>query len=179
MATWNICFTLACAGLGIIASSGCGSAPATTPSIPSVAGTWLGEQTVGSLTGGECLGPVLQDLVGLPSQFRGTLTQSGRTVTATLNIQHTGGVCTFTGSIDGNVLVLTATGCTESKVAGVSCPNGELRDVLPASETLQATISSNTISGSAVENLNVLVSGTSTSVGTLLGMSSFILTRSP
>ena len=67
------------------------------PSIPQVSGVWLGEQTVGSFTGGECLAPVFQELLGFPSQFHATLVQSGNSVTASSDIDHTGAVCTLQG----------------------------------------------------------------------------------
>lgn len=120
---------------------------------------------------------MFQDLLGFPSQFHATVTQSGNSVMATLDIDHTGSSCTYTGSIAGNALVLTATSCTGTKVLAVPCSNGAVRGLLPQSEILRATVNGNSIFGSAVEDDNVIDSGTSNSVGTLVGNSSFTLTR--
>jgi hypothetical protein len=168
------------ASLGVtVLISGCGSSPQTRPS-PSPAqlsGVWTGEQTVTDFTGGECLGSAFEGFVGLPSQFHATLTQSGNSLTATLDIGHTGDVCTYTGTIEGSALQLTVTSCTESKTVGLRCANGALRDVLPASEAVHATAEGNTITGTALEIDNVVVAGTSDSVGALVSHSSFALTR--
>jgi hypothetical protein len=157
----------------------CGSihAPTPTPTPAQASGVWLGEQTVTNFTGGECVAPGFEGFVGLPSQFHATLTQSGASLTGTLDIDHTGGVCTYAGTIDGNALQLTATGCTASKAVAFRCPNGALRDVLQGSEVLHATVEGNTITGTALEIDNVVVSGTSDSVATLVSQSSFTLTR--
>ena len=168
---------LACLWLCAITFSGCGSSSPTTPSIPQLSGVWLGEQTLTSFTGGECLAPVFQDLLGFPSQFHATLTQSGNRVTATLDIDRTGSVCTYAGAIAGNTLVLTATSCAGTKVQALRCSNGAVRDLLPASEILHATVSADSIAGSAVENDNVVVSGTSNRAGTFAGNSTFTLSR--
>ena len=156
---------------------GCGSSSPITPSIANVSGVWLGEQTLKSFTGGECLAPLFDDLLGFPAQFHATLTQSGHTVTATSDIDRTGDVCNYTGSIDGNVLVLTATGCTKARTVGLRCTNGALRDLLHASVNLRATVNGDGITGTALEIDSVLVSGTAGNVGMLSGNSSFSLKR--
>jgi len=176
---WRPCIALACLGLCAMMFSGCASSSSspTTPSTPQLSGVWLGEQTLTSFTGGECLAPVFQDLLGLPSQFHATLTQSGNSVTATLDIDRTGGVCTYTGSIEGNALVLTTTSCTGTRTLALRCSNGAVRDLLPESESLHATVNVDGMAGSAVEHDTVVVSGTSNRAGTFAGNSTFTLTR--
>lgn len=162
---------------GVSLWTGCGSSQSTAPSPSQIAGTWLGEQRLTSLSGAECLAPALDDLLKLPSQFHATLTQSGVSVTAVLDIDHTGSVCTFTGPLDGNTLVLTQIGCSGTRTLALPCANGAMRDLLPASETIHATINGGTIAGIAAENDNVLVSGTGDRVAVLVAESSFTLTR--
>jgi hypothetical protein len=164
---------------GVSLWTGCGSSQPTAPSpSPSqIAGTWHGEQRLTTLSGAECLAPDFDDLLKLPSQFHATLTQSGASVTAELDIDHTGSVCTFTGSLDGNTLVLSQIGCRGTRTLALSCANGAMRDLLPASETIHATIDGGTIAGIAAENDNVLVSGTGDRVAVLVAESSFTLTR--
>ena len=158
-------------------SSGCSSSPPVTPSNAQVSGVWLGEQTVRKFTGGECLAPVFQELLGFPSQFHATLVQSGNSVTASSDIDHTGAVCTFKGTIVGNSLVLTETGCSETHTTALGCPNGDVRDLVPESESLHATIDGDRITGTAIETDGVIVSGTPDRAGTFVGTSSFEMTR--
>jgi hypothetical protein len=170
--------TLFSLALGLLLASACGSTPPTAPAPPlQVSGIWLGEQTVTTFTGGECLAPLWQELVGLPSQFRATLTQSGTSVTAVLDIDHTGDVCTYTGSIDGSALTLTSTSCTPSRTLGLSCLNGARRDLLAESGTLHATLNGASMAGIAVERDVVVESGTAILVDRLAADSTVTLTR--
>jgi hypothetical protein len=174
---WKPRTVAVCLGLGMLLHSGCGSSSSQAPSPADVSGVWLGEQTLTSFTGGECLAPVFQDLVGYPSQFRATLTQSGTSVTATLDIDHTGSICTYTGSIEGDALVLTTTSCSAPRVLAVPCASGSARGLLLQSEKLRATLSGNRIVGTAVEDDNVVASGSSDVVGPLVANGSFSLSR--
>jgi len=121
-------------------------------------------------TGGECLAPVFQELLGFPSQFHATLVRSGNSVTASSDIDHTGAVCTFKGTIVGNSLVLTETGCSETHTTALGCPNGDVRDLVPESESLHATIDGDRITGTAIETDGVIVSGTPDRAGTFVVM---------
>lgn len=170
---------LACLGLSVVMSSGCGSPSPVIPSPPQpqVSGAWLGEQTLTDFTGAECLSPAFEELMGFPSQFHATFSQSGNTVAATLDIDHTGGVCDYAGTIDGDALTLTATGCRNTTTLAVPCGNGALRGLLPVSETLRVTVNGNTMTGRAAEIDNVVLSGTSTTVSTLIGNSTITLAR--
>jgi hypothetical protein len=168
---------LACLGLSLLMSAGCRSSSPATPSTPQLSGAWLGEQSVTSMAGGECLEPLFDEVLALPSQFRATFTQSGRSVTATLDIDHSGAVCSYAGSIDGNVLHLAAISCTPSKTVGLSCANGNLRDLLLTSETLQADVTGNAMIGHATENALIVASGTAREVSKWVAESSFTLTR--
>jgi hypothetical protein len=148
-----------------------------TPAVH-ISGDWLGEETVASLDGGECLAPALEkDLVGLPSQFTGTLTQAGFSVTATLDIDHTGAVCNYSGTIDGNSLTLDVTGCMGTHGPPVGCPAGGARDLILLAEHVTAVIADDRISGTFAEMDNILISGSTTSVGTLGTRGSFTLVR--
>ena len=161
---------------------GCGSSPATpTPPSPPLipqGSTWLGEQTVTSTTGGECLGALFDDAyLGLPSQFHATLTQSGTNVVASTDIDHIGGVCGLAGSLNGNDLVMGTTGCNPPNRAQYSCAGAGARELVVSSLKLDAHVDGDRITGTAVETLNVVLPGTSTSVGTLVTISSLTLTR--
>lgn len=164
--------------LAVIVLTGCASSPAA-PAPPPIAREtrWLGEQTLTSFTGGECLASTFEEaLVGLPGEFHATLAQSETALTGELNIDHAGiGVCTYTGSINGDALELSTTNC--KKQIELRCPDGRVRQIQVISDRLHGTVDGDRISGTATETLNILAAGTSTSVGTFVGNSSFVLTR--
>src|SRR4051812_17552388 len=165
----------ACLGIAALLA-GCGNSP-SAPSVPQVSGAWLGEQTVTDAIGGDCLAAVFPDLIGFPSQFHATVTQTGERLSATLDIDHTGALCTYTGTLTGNTIDLTATNCTASKQLGFRCGNASTRDLLHVAGTLHGTITGAAITGTALETDSVVVSGTSESVAPLLFNSSFRLMR--
>ena len=134
---------------------GCGSYQPNAPSPPQISGSWVGEQQLTTVSGAECLAATFDDRLKRPSQFHATLTQSGASVTATLDIDHTGSVCTL----------------------ALACVNGAMRDLLPASETIHATIDNGTITGFAAENDDVVESGKGERVSVLVAESSFRLAR--
>jgi len=165
--------------IAIVMLTGCSTSTPSAPSRPiDVSGTWTGEETFTSITGGDCLGPALQGVVGLPSQFRATLTQSGSRVTAVLDINHTGGVCDYEGTIDGDTLVITSLRCRDTRAADITCSAGVSRDLVLRMESLRATVSSDTIRGTASEIDDVLISRMPTLLEPLVSASSFVLTRS-
>jgi hypothetical protein len=59
-----------------------------------------------------------------------------------------------------DALVLTQIECSGIGTLALSCGNGTMRELRPASETIHAAINGGTITGLAAENDNVLVSGT-------------------
>jgi len=170
-----------CIVVALFVASSCGSSssPITpTPPVSPISGDWLGEETVASLSGGECLTSALQkDLVGYPSQFSGSFTQAGARVTATLDIDHTGAVCTYSGTIDGSALNMDMTSCTSTHSLAVSCPEGGARDLLLQAEHVAGTIAGDRITGTFTEMDAMFVSGSRTSVGTLGTIGSFTLMR--
>jgi hypothetical protein len=172
--------TFVCLVCTLFTAVACGSASSMvpTPAVPQISGDWLGEETVATLNGGECLAAALEkDVVGLPGQFTGSFQQTGSSVIATLDIDHTGAVCNYSGTIDGSSLSLDATGCTSTHGGSVTCPSGAARDLLLLTEHLTAVIADGRITGSFAETDNVLVPGSTTSVGTLGANGSFVLLR--
>jgi hypothetical protein len=148
------------------------------PPIPQISGDWIGEETVAGLTGGDCLTAALEkDLVGFPGQFSGTFAQTGASISATLDIDHTGAVCNYSGTVNGASLTLDMTGCTSTSAMAVSCPAGGARNLVLLTEHVTAGITGDRISGNFAETDNILLAGSSTSVGTLGTNGSFILMR--
>lgn len=169
-----------CVALAVVLTSGCGSGGSAMPSGPSgpqVSGVWVGEQTLTTFSGADCLEPVFTDLVGFPSQFHATFTQSAQKIEATLDIVRTGSTCTYSGTLDGDALELTSVDCTAPRTIGLRCSTGALRDLVPAHQTLHATVSGDRITGIAIENDTVTTSVVPITISSFSGQSSFILTR--
>jgi hypothetical protein len=78
------------------------SSPTRPTPTPDISGAWVGELTVTAFEGGERLAAAFHDIAGLPGEFNASLAQSGTHATGTMDIGHTGAVCSFDGSIDGN-----------------------------------------------------------------------------
>ena len=173
----NRCGACASVAFAVLMSWSCGSTTPTAPFVPQVSGSWVGEGTLTSFTGGECLTPLFEELKGIPTQFRGSLAQTGNNVTATLSIDHVGGTCSYAGSIGGDTLVLNATSCDREGIAGLSCADGAVRDIRWQASSLTARIIDAGMTGTFIETDAIAVSGTSTNVGTFAGTGSFTLTR--
>lgn len=170
---------VACARWGLalfLFVPGC-SSTSVHPSVLDVSGAWVGEVTLNDFDDGECLAQTFHDIAGLPGEFHANLAQVGSRVTATMDIDHTGALCTFEGTLSVDQLTLSASSCTGTKTHSLACANGVLRGLLPGTETLHATASVDRIEGSAVENDTVVLSGTQSTVGRFVGRSSFVLMR--
>ncbi len=177
-------FTAFAPVIAALTLSGCGSSPATptptpkpSPLIPA-GSTWLGEQTVTSTTGGECLASAFKDAwTGVPGQFHATFTRSTPDVVARTDMDHIGRTCGLAGSLTGSDLVLTTTGCNPPNRVQFSCPGVGGRELVVSALKLNARVDGDRITGTAVETLEVVLPGTSTSVGTLVANSTVTLVR--
>jgi hypothetical protein len=141
-----------------------------------VGGSWSGTATTASVSGGECFAGLLQTAVGGSGPIVMTLTQNGSSVSATIGGGDSATTYTYAGSVGSSALTLSGT-CSGCDGVGVQCPTGALRDLKLQSSNLTATVNGNTMSGSEVETYNVLVSGTTTSVGAISITDTFSLTH--
>jgi hypothetical protein len=167
--------------LAVSCISACASDSPTTPSIggtAQVAGLWRGTATTASISGGECFASLFQSLIGSSGSVSMTLTQNGAKVTATVPGADGSSNYTYAGTAASTTLTLSSTACATCDAIGAQCPSGgALRDVKLQSSNVTATVNSNTMSGTETETYNVLVAGTTTSVGTLTINDTFSLTR--
>lgn len=169
------------AAVCLVATS-CGAAhsptpPTPPPLFPNLAGVYLGEQTLTSAEGADCLQPIFDDLVGVPIQFHATITQDADRVTATMDVDHTGAECTYVGTIQPNHVTLNSTSCTEPKTLALACSNGDRRDLRPVSLSLILALAAAPLQGVVVENDRVLESGTARNVDTLSALGRVTLVR--
>ena len=158
-------------GLAVIAW-GCGSpvAPSTQ-----VSGAWLGNSTLASVGGGECIGATLLLAEAPRDVFTAALRQSGATLDATIASAANGTSCAYAGTIDGSALALSLTSCQTARVSAARCANGAVRDLQLTSGTIVAT-SSNQSSGSGTDTStwSVFEPGTATPIATLTLTARFV-----
>ena len=153
-------------GLAVIAW-GCESpvAPSTQ-----VSGAWLGNSTLASVGGGECIGATLLLAEAPRDVFTAALRQNGSTVDATLASAANGTSCAYAGTIDGSALALSLTSCQTARVSAARCANGAVRDLQLTSGTIVATVSvgsQSSGSGTDTSTWNVFEPGNATPIAAL------------
>ncbi len=167
--------------LAVSCVSACAGDSPSGPSLSQaaqVAGLWRGTATTTSISGGECFASVFQGFVGGSGPISMTLTQNGANVTATVPGADNSSNYTYAGTVGASSLTLSSTACSACDAIGAQCPTGgALRDVKIQSSNITATVNGNTLSGTEVETYNVLVAGTTSSLGTLTITDTFSLTR--
>jgi hypothetical protein len=168
--------------LAVSAIACSGSSSPSAPSIPTfvnVAGLWTGRVTITSISGGECVGVTEQALgaVGSSQTYTLQVTQAGSSLTAVATSNATGISTNFSGTAGTASIALNATSSTAALVFGIHCSNGQLRDTQLSVETIDATVSGNTGSGTSAETANVYIAGTQTGVGILITNASFAMNR--
>lgn len=147
----------------------------TAPATAQVAGLWSGTITQTGATGGECLA-LFQLGNGGTAGITLAITQNGTALTGTATSSGSGGTCTFNGTAGSTNLSLNVTSCQPAGYS-VTC-NGQLRDVYLAARSVTATISGNTLTGSAGDTWNVFARGTTTNgLGIVTVTNSLTLTR--
>jgi len=166
--------------LALIGSSSCGSDTPTAPSPPpiaQIAGVWRGTARTTSVTGGECVGSILQSAVGGTDSISASVSQSGASVTAAVTTLSSGGVVNYTGSVGASALQLSWTNCTSCNLVGIRCPNVAPRDIRLLNSSITGTVTGNAISGTEVDTYNVVVSSTGAGVGSMTINTSFTASR--
>jgi hypothetical protein len=157
--------------------STCGGSPAAPSGPAQVAGAWTGTLTVTSITGGECVGVVLQSAVGRSTNFTASIQQSGSSLTATITDAATGTSCTYSGSAATTTISLNLQSCPVDAVLGLRCGNGDLRDIQVVAGALTGTVSGSRITGTETSTWNTFVSRTAVDTGPMVFNGQFVLNR--
>jgi hypothetical protein len=158
--------TVAALGTVFASAIGCGSPSA--PSAPQVSGAWVGNSTLASVSGGECVGSTLQAAIGTRDVFTTALKQSGATLEATVASSGNGTSCAYAGTVDGSAVMLAMASCQTDHVTGVRCGNGSVRDLQLRAGTIAVDVSSRTTAtGTDTSTWDVMAPGNAVSIGTL------------
>jgi len=134
-----------------------------------VAGAWLASATLGSASGGECVGATLQASPGRREVFTVAIRQDGNALEATVASQGNGTLCAYSGSVNGTDLTLQLTSCQADRVLAVACGDGQLRDVQLARGTISASANPHpgTASAKKASSWNVSAAGAGPPLGRL------------
>jgi hypothetical protein len=158
---------------------GCGDdSPTTpTPTTVQVGGVWTINETVASVTGGECFASAFQAIVGNRATGTAQIQQNGSALTATITDDATGGSCSYSGTAGTNSVVLNVQSCTASDLLGAPCPgSGALRNVRLQTGAINGTVTGGNMSGTEAQTYNVTTAA-GTGVGTLTMSATFTATR--
>ena len=154
-------------GAALLLACACGSGTPAEPSPNRVTGVWVGNATLSTVTGGECVGDVLRGKIGSRDVFAAPVVQTGNGVEATVTYQGNETACAYSGGAQGTDLQVSLTSCRVVVVRSLQCGNGETREIRLTSGRITARAANGSGSGSDATTWNVLVPGTATSVGTL------------
>jgi hypothetical protein len=156
------------AGLTLVLACSCGSgSPAEPSALERVSGVWVGRSTLSSVSGGECVGTMLRERIGSRDMFAAPMVQSDDHVEATVTYQGNKTACAYSGGAQGTNIQLTLTSCRVDEVRSMQCGGGESREIRLVSSRITARADNGTGNGNDTTTWNVLLPGTTTSVGTL------------
>lgn len=157
-------------GSGLVAlfACSCGSGGGVGPS-PSdrATGVWVGNATLASVTGGECVGDLLRTRVGARDIFAAKVVQNGSDVQAGVTYQGMQTACELAGAAQGVNLQLTGSSCRVGQVRSVRCDDGSLRDIEVRSRGFTAAADNGTGGGTDSYTYDVRVPGTLAPVAAL------------
>ena len=158
---------IACGGVLVLAlgAAGCGETPfPASPTSQSLfsqdsRGLWLGELTLTSVAGGECVGSDIAAGLGQGGTQRddvGTvsMTQDGRDMTATIRLV-TGSACTYSGTAGTSLFGLDAVECDKKELFFRCSNNAGSRVLTVVDSTMNAFSRAGEMSGTVSTLYNV------------------------
>jgi hypothetical protein len=149
----------------------------TGRNVVDVAGVWNYTATLTNISGGECVGALVQSSVGSQDQGTISFTQNGDILSATVRDLGTGASCAYSGTAGSNSIALSWNSCEVAVLVGIRCPNGALRDMRMLTNSINATITGRSGSGTQAETWNVFSSTTGAGVGIFSATSNFTASR--
>ena len=162
-----------------LATAGCENSnnPTSPSSLAQVGGDWTYTLRLNSVSGGECVGNIMQEVVGMSDMGTLNIVQTGSALSATIG-DVTTGTCTYTGSVSGDSITLNLSRCDGGLLLrGFECRNGAVRDIEFASNIITASVTGNNAQGSSVETYNIYAASTTNRLSVMTANASFSATR--
>jgi hypothetical protein len=154
--------------------SSCGSSSPTSPSAaPRVSGAWIGNSTLTSVSGGECVGSTLASAVGRRDIFSARIQQDASELAASVTYQGNRTSCLYSGSAQNAAVNLNLTSCPAGRVEAFVCTDGAVRELEIVGTRLSAQINGTSGTGTDVTTMNVFAPGNTSPVGVLTVNSQF------
>ena len=171
-------FAVALLVLSGLWACGGGSSPAAPAASAQVGGLWTGTTTTRSVSGGECLGPLLAGSSDRP-RVTVEIQQTGSSLTAKVTNILYGTSCTYAGSAGTTTISLNMQSCLGGKVNNIKCLNGDSRDMEVATGAITGIVDDLGIGGTEEQTWNTFVSGTTSATGPMVISSALRLRRGP
>ena len=155
---------------------GNGSSPtAPTQQIVQVGGVWSYGKTLTAVTGGDCVGALLQSTIGTTERGSFQITQAGSSLNATATSDASGNSCTYAGTAGAASIALNGNVCTAGRITGISCTNGAVREIRIQAFSVNANVTGSTAAGTVAETWNVFTNtGAAAGIMTLNGVTIYL-----
>ena len=155
--------------------SSCGSSSPSSPSeAPRVSGAWIGNATLTSVTGGECVGSTLAAAVGSRDIFSARVQQTENELAASVTYQGNRTSCVYKGSTNNQALSLNLSSCPDGRIETFVCSSGEVRRLEILDSRINVQNDNRTGTGTDTTTLNVFTPGGSTPISTVTVTSRFL-----
>ena len=141
--------------------------------VADVAGEWMFTARQTSISGGECVGALLQSTIGTVDSGTLSISQTGNVLSATSRSSSTGVFCTYQGTAGMSSIALSRTDSDAAVFTQIRGAHGALLDLRLQAHSVNLTVNGRSGSGTSTSIWNVLISGSSTKVGILISTNSF------
>ena len=160
--------------LSLLVSS-CGSSSPSSPSAtPRVSGAWIGNSTLTSVSGGECVGTTLNAAIGSRDIFSARIQQTDNELAASLTYEGNRTSCVYRGSTNNQAINLNMASCPDGRIETFVCSNGDMRRLEIVDSRISVQNDNRTGRGTDTTTVNVYAPGSTTPLSTLTVTSTFL-----
>ena len=159
--------------LSLLVSSCSSSSPSSPSAAPRVSGAWIGNATLTSVSGGECVGATLTAAIGSRDIFSARVQQTDNEVAASVTYQGNRTSCVYNGSTSNQSINLNFSSCPDGRIETFVCSNGNVRQLQVTDSRVSAQNDNRTGTGTDTTTLNVYVPGNTAPISTVTVTSQF------
>ncbi len=159
--------------LSLLVSSCSSSSPSSPSAAPRVSGAWIGNATLTSVSGGECVGTTLTAAIGSRDIFSARVQQTDNEVAASVTYQGNRTSCVYKGSTSNQSINLNFSSCPDGRIETFVCSNGNVRQLQVTDSRVSAQNDNRTGTGTDTTTLNVYEPGNTAPISTVTVTSQF------